>query len=345
MEEKKRITVLMSVYNGEKFLKSSIESILSQSYKLFDFVIYDDCSSDNTRNIIKSYNDSRIIYRRNETNQGLTKNLADGVLRAKTEYIARMDADDVACSNRLEKQLMWLDQHPDITILGTAVSYFNKVPGDNGVAYQPQDDEVIKATLLSSFTLLHPSIMIRKNDLVKNNINYNPEYRFSQDHVLYLDCIRWGLRFANLPEPLLYMRSHDGSISNAKHELQQLCSQKARRRFLEDTHIADGCTEAEMNVYNSFASGVFPDTPEKVRLLEDFVCKIYNNSNLSSYFNRDIVRSLMAEKISEGAYQNANIKRLKGCVCRARELPLLKYASSWPFLKTMKFYIKLYLSL
>ena len=97
------VTVLMSVYNGEKYLRQAIDSILNQTLRDFEFVIYDDCSNDSTAEIINSYSDTRIVYRRNSSNKGLTANLADGVKRSAARYIARMDADDVAYSNRLKK--------------------------------------------------------------------------------------------------------------------------------------------------------------------------------------------------------------------------------------------------
>ena len=261
-----RITVLMSVYNGEKFLKEAIDSILAQTYTDFEFVIYDDCSTDRTSSIINSYDDSRIVYRKNTVNQGLTRNLADGVSRSKADYIARMDADDIAFPNRLEKQIVWMDAHLDYTILGTPVLYFRDTLGDLGIAYQPTDDATIKATLLISFTLMHPTIMIRRNDLVFHNLNYNPDYWCSQDHALYLDCIREKLKFSNLSEPLLHMRSHLESISRAKSSRQQECSQRARLNFLKLTGIAKNCSVEEIDTYNAFASGRYPDTIEKVHI-------------------------------------------------------------------------------
>ena len=180
------VTVLMSVYNGEKYLRQAIDSILNQTLRDFEFVIYDDCSNDSTAEIINSYSDTRIVYRRNSSNKGLTANLADGVKRSAARYIARMDADDVAYSNRLKRQVEWMDVHPEITILGTPVKYFSVSPGDGALSEQPQDDATIKARLFIDFTLMHPSIMIRRDDLVNRGINYNTDFRYSQDHALYL---------------------------------------------------------------------------------------------------------------------------------------------------------------
>ena len=330
----------MSVYNGERYLRESIESILNQTYKEFEFVIYDDCSTDHTSEIIKSYADSRIVYRRNTENQGLTRNLADGISRSQTDFIARMDADDIAYSERLAKQLEWMDNHPEVTILGSSVTYFKETLGDLGVAKQPADDMTIKATLFISFTLMHPSIMIRREDLVKHGLNYNPEYRCSQDHALYLDCIRKGLKFANIDEPLLHMRAHGGSISRARHGLQQECSQRARLHFLQATGMADGCTAEEIAVYNTFASGEYPDSVHKIHVFEHFVKKVYNNPALSKYFDRDCLRRLMSEKLCGGAYHAIDNKQFKKSALAARRSWLKEYASEWSLVVKIKFIIK-----
>lgn len=340
MEKKCRITVLMSVYNGERYLREAIESILNQTYKEFEFVIYDDCSTDHTPEIIKSFSDNRIVYRRNSINQGLTRNLADGVSRSEADYIARMDADDIAYHERLARQLEWMDHHPDVTILGSPVTYFKDTLGDLGIAKQPADDVTIKATLFISFTLMHPSIMIRRGDLVNQGLNYNPEYRCSQDHALYLDCISKGLKFANTEDPLMHMRAHGGSISRARHGLQQECSQRARLHFLQATGMADGCTEEEIAVYNTFASGEYPDSVHKVHVFERFAEKVYNNPITSKYFDRDCLRRLMAEKLCGGAYHAIDNKQLKQAALAARRSELKKYAEKWTVALKVKFLIK-----
>ncbi len=341
MNTNPRITVLMSVYNGEKFLREAIDSILGQTYKDFEFVIYDDCSTDDTAGIIKSYDDPRIVYRPNEVNRGLTWNLADGVSRSQSDYIARMDADDIAYPERLQKQIEWMDAHQDITILGTSVSYFAHKPGDGSLAKQPEGDATIKATLFISFTLMHPSIMIRRVDFKNHHLNYNPDYRCSQDHALYLDCICEGLKFANLSEPLLYMRAHARSISRAKYGFQQECSQRARLNFLKRTELNDGCTDFEVKTYNTFASGYYPETEEMVRAYESFAFKIIQNQKITLYFNKEILIKLMAEKLCNGAYQAIEEKKYRKSSLVAINSKLKAYIPQWTVNQKFKFFIKL----
>lgn len=337
---KPRVTVLMSVFNGEVYLREAIDSILSQTYHNFEFVIYDDCSTDNTSKIIKSYVDPRIIYRKNQKNEGLTHNLADGVSRSNADYIARMDADDIAYPQRIAKQVEWLDAHPDICILGSAVSYFQDTPSNSNIAVQPTDDASIKATLFISFTLMHPSIMIRRDTLVKNGVNYNPEYRCSQDHALYLDCIRKGLNFANLSQPLLYMRAHAGSISRARHGYQQECSQRARFNFLRETGLDEGCTRDEIDTYNTLASGYYPETVEQVHAYERFVTKIIGNVKTANYFDVRELLHLMADKLCLEAYFAISDKKFCDAALAARKSPLRRYASSWGIKMRIKFWLK-----
>lgn len=333
-------TVLMSVYNGEKYLRDAIDSILAQSYRDFEFVIYDDCSTDGTASIIQSYSDPRIIYRRNSVNQGLTRNLADGLLRSKSRYIVRMDADDIAYPHRLQTQVMWMDEHPEISIAGSSVSYFCSKPGDGGISTQPQDDAEIKAKLFINFTLMHPSIIIRREDLITHQLNYNPDYRYSQDHALYLDCIRYGLKFANISEPLLHMRSHAESISKDKHTVQQECSMRARFTFLQVTGIAKECDSNEISVYNNLASGVYPDSVDTVHAYERFVNKICDNPYTAKYFDIDILRNLLAEALCDQAYCFISDKTRKKAALTARKLQLAKFTAKWPLKKKLKFIIK-----
>lgn len=334
----------MSVYNGEAFLREAIDSILTQTYRDFEFVIYDDCSTDRTPEIIQSYKDSRIVSRRNIDNQGLTRNLADGVARSEADYIVRMDADDIAYPQRLEKQLEWMDAHTEVSIMGTPVSYFHRIPGDGGISYEPYGNEIIKAYLFISFTLKHPTIIIRRQHLIDNSLNYNPDFRYSQDHTLYFDCIRSGLQFANYSEPLLYMRSHEKSISRVRHATQQECSMRARERFLTSTGMDLGCNKEEIEVYNMFASGVYPKTERAVHTYERFVRKIYENPNTPVYFDKDILLSAMANHLCNGAYFAVSDKSLRAAAIAASHSSLKQFAVKWSLKTKIKFQLKKFIS-
>ena len=118
-----KISVVMSCYNRAEYSKLAIESILNQTYKDFEFIIIDDCSTDNTADVIQEYadKDERIVFIKNKQNMDYNYNLRKGFEIAKGEYIARMDDDDISMPERFEKQVEYLDKHPEITVLGTFI--------------------------------------------------------------------------------------------------------------------------------------------------------------------------------------------------------------------------------
>ena len=241
-----KVTVLMSAYNAESFINEAVDSVLKQTFSDFEFLIFEDKSTDTTLELLQSFKDSRIRLIVNEENQGLTKNLAQGVLMAQGEYIARMDADDVCLPERLQTQFSYLEQNPDISVLGTAVTFFDGT-GWEFVAHQPLGHEEIKCTLLYGFTMLHPSVTFRKADFQAHDLNYDPHFRVSQDHDLWTRAIR-KLRFANLYQPLLKMREHSGKIGNTRKSLQQDLSNEIRKRQLDELGVS--FTEKEFEAFD-----------------------------------------------------------------------------------------------
>ena len=120
-----KVSVVMPAYNAEAYIGAAMESILSQSFGDFEFLILNDCSTDGTEAIIQSYDDPRIVYIKNEKNMGVAATLNKGLAAAQGEYIARMDADDFSLPQRFEKQVAYLDAHPEVVVLGTQVQFFS----------------------------------------------------------------------------------------------------------------------------------------------------------------------------------------------------------------------------
>lgn len=203
-----KLTVLMSVYNDEEYLVESIESILNQTYKDFRFLIYDDASTDNTTNILKKYSkiDPRIKLIINQKNKGLSYNLAQGVLESKTEFIARMDADDIALPNRFEKQIRYMEDK-DVDIVG---SYAEIIDQDGSVLRtrrMPIDDKRIKR-LMWACPIIHPSVIYRRKIILKSG-SYNPKLRRRQDYDLWFRCMANDAVFYNIPEVLIKYRENE----------------------------------------------------------------------------------------------------------------------------------------
>lgn len=207
------VTVLMSVFNGSKFLKAAIDSILNQTYRSFEFLIIDDGSTDDSADIIQGYDDHRIRFIR-QSNMGLTASLNKGISLAKGNLIARQDADDFSEANRLDSQVAYLERHPKISMIGSYARYVDSLSNEIGVWRPPCDEVDIKKELLKHNTFCHGSVLFKKDRM--NAIgNYREIFKYSQDY----DCwLRFGnsFSFANIPQILYNFRLQSESLSRKK---------------------------------------------------------------------------------------------------------------------------------
>lgn len=206
------ISALMSVYNAEGYVKDAIESILSQTFKDFEFIIINDASKDKSLEIIKSFQDSRIKLIDNSINLGLTKSLNIGLKSAKGKYIARMDADDISHPDRFKKQLEFLEAYNDIALVGSFVEVINEKNFIIDKRELIQDPDLIKFRMLFSNQFVHSSIFFRKA-LIDQIGGYNEKYKYSQDFEL-LSRLNQDHNMTNLPEYLLKLRVHKKRISH-----------------------------------------------------------------------------------------------------------------------------------
>lgn len=204
------ISIILPVYNSEKYLSESIQSMLDQTYTDFEFIIINDGSVDTSEEIILSFNDQRIRYYKNEVNKGLIFTLNKGIELSKREYIARMDADDIAYPSRLELQLQFLSNNLDYGVCGSLVRIINENGKQAEILNLPICDEEIKAYLYFSPALNHPSVMIRAW-LLKNNL-YSKDFKTAEDYELWIR-LSSKTKFYNIPQVLIKYRIHSGNIS------------------------------------------------------------------------------------------------------------------------------------
>lgn len=196
----------MGVYNGGSYLSDAISSILAQTFRDFEFIIVDDASTDASLQIIRRFEamDPRIRVLCNETNCGLGAVLHRGVEAARGELLARMDADDVAMPQRLDKQVRYFDDHPAIDVLGSYAIDIDSHGNERGERHVPTCHDRI-LSLLWSNPLIHATVMFRRQRVLQAG-SYSPQARRRQDYDLWFRCARHGLRFANLAEPLIRYR-------------------------------------------------------------------------------------------------------------------------------------------
>lgn len=217
MKLKPEITVLMCVYNTNKnWLLESIKSILTQSYTDFEFIIVLDGPTDGCEKIVYDYaeKDSRIIIIENQTNLGLTKSLNIGLAHSQGKFIARMDADDIALQNRLDKQYKFMIENEDVDVVGTYVATFGNGVITSGMNFFSDDVEREKIRLLfANAGIAHPTAFIRKSFLDDKHIRYDENIRKSQDYALWVDVIKAKGKIALLEDVLLLYRESADQIS------------------------------------------------------------------------------------------------------------------------------------
>lgn len=212
-----QITVFMAAYNAAAYIAASIESVLKQTYPHFELLIVDDGSTDNTVEIVRTFNDPRIRLLQNDSNKGqpFTRNIA--LKEAKGEFIAVLDSDDIAFPDRLEIQLQHFLDRPRLALLGGQAHIIDKQGHRTGGEMIPIcESEKLHATLLFHNSFVHPTVMMRMSAF--KDIGGYPNHLVAQDYALFS---RMALKYEvdNIPEYLGEYRMHDNNISVRKKDL------------------------------------------------------------------------------------------------------------------------------
>ena len=222
----------MSTYNRENYIKEAVDSILNQTFTDFEFIIFDNASTDSTQEILEEYarRDSRIVYIRNSENKGYVYNLKCGVDMARGEYIARIDDDDISLPKRFARQVEYLDNNPDITVLGTFIQMFGNDFDETWV--EESDPDILSVLMNFINPICHPSVMIRKSFLKEHNLNYKPEYTYADEYELWSEILEKGGKLKNLPEVLTRYRLHEARESFKDSKKQDIVANKVKYKML-----------------------------------------------------------------------------------------------------------------
>ncbi len=210
-----KISVVMSVYNGEKYLKSAVESILGQSFGDFEFIIVDDGSTDRSLDLLKAFQkqDERIkIISRG--NKGLISSLNEGIKLAEGDYIARMDADDISKTTRLEKQLKYMEEN-NLMVCGTWAEGIDSLGNKIKDMDYPPSEKKIKSFSLLHNPFIHPSVMFRK-DIFEKVGGYKKFFKHIEDYELWTRIV-FKYKTGNIPEALLEYRLHNDQITQRRN--------------------------------------------------------------------------------------------------------------------------------
>ncbi len=226
MEHVPKVSVVMPVYNNEKYLRIAIASILNQTFKDFEFIVINDGSTDGTREILESYNDSRIVLIHQE-NIGLTKSLNKGIALAKGEYIARQDADDISMPERLEKQIEFLESHNNLALIGTAVKIIDGRGAYIHTRKYPCDYSSIQKIIKQDNLFCHGSVIFKRQSFFEVG-GYREIFFTTQDYDLWLRFVE-NFEAANLSTPLYIRRLSVHSFTYKKIAVQRRMGIFARR--------------------------------------------------------------------------------------------------------------------
>lgn len=208
-----KVTVLMAAYNGEKSIRKTIESVLGQTFQDFEFLIIDDCSTDKMSEIIQAYRDPRLVISANTTNLGQINSLNRGLEKAKGIYIARTDSGDISLPARLERQVAYLETHPQVVVVGTGAVRYDSQGRTIDVLRMPGSPELMRRMAVITSPIIHVSVLMQKSIILQYG-GYQPAYHISADYELWSRLLQDNLPLANLPEILVGYEVSPTSLGN-----------------------------------------------------------------------------------------------------------------------------------
>ena len=256
------VSIVMAVYNGEKFIHETIKSILNQGYENFELILIDDCSTDSTLKILQSYTEPRIQVIHNETNRKLAASLNRGIRHASGKYIARMDADDLCESNRFTLQVNYMEKHPDVDVLGGNYRAFGSARYKSDY---PSKHKAIETGLFFENTVCHPAVMFRRQAI---SSWYDESFAASQDYDLWTRLIAEH-NFHNLKAVVMKYRVHEGQTLKTASGAQKAGANSSRLRMLNKLNISETDKDKFIEFCNLPTELSFQKFLEYCRLLDD----------------------------------------------------------------------------
>lgn len=275
--KKRKVSVIVPIYNCEQFIGEAVSSVLSQTYEDFELLIIDDCSTDNSLKIVKDFVDSRIIIIQKEKNTGYTDSLNYGISIANGEYIARMDGDDICLPKRFEKQVAFLDNNPSVILCGTSI----QIIGSNKIIRHPSKHEDIVIKLCFGNSFCHPSVMGRKEMFLENM--YDKNFEPAEDYELWTRLAAKE-ELANLDEVLLFYRVHKNQISNTQANIQFEKTFDCKLRMFSKFNPYVNFTDSQIKI----ALGMHkPNTLSDCEIGLDWIKYLLFKNQISNIFEKD----------------------------------------------------------
>ncbi len=292
MNKTPEISLIMSVYNGEDYLAETLDSILAQTFDSWELVVINDCSTDSTAEILEKYalKDERVKVYPNEVNLRLPKSLNRAISLSQGKYIARMDADDICMSDRLEKQYAYMEANPDVHL--SSCKFFTLKNGvcASGGSGGRCDFNALKAMLLVTNPILHPGVIARAE--VMRELLYDTTLTCTEDLDLWTRMVSKGYRMEILPEYLLMYRLHDKQITSTTLERQHKEVVGIQKKFFDAMLTVDGT-----DMWDYYINGIYFKEKFDAKAYADFFKWIKASS--AKNFDIDDIKYAMFEVLAE----------------------------------------------
>ncbi|MDD3876099.1 MAG: glycosyltransferase family 2 protein [Bacteroidales bacterium] len=328
------VTVLMPVYNTEKYIAEAIDSVLNQTFRDFEFLIIDDGSTDDSVKIIESYNDKRIRLVRNDKNIKLIATLNKGIDLALGKYICRVDADDICMPTRLEKQVRFMEHNPDFVACSSGVEIFYENSNKRfNILYEEYTDEIRIKTIYQNH-FVHPSSFIRKEFIINRGLRFSSEFIHTEDYFFFVKLSELG-QLHNIKESLVKVRKHMTNVSVLNSDIQDRNSINVIKYQLNRIGICP--VDIDFDLYFRFFYSSFDFTTDEIEKIENLVIDIIKSNNASEYLPTEKLNTFICDKwyhlcVNSTRYGWWAYKRYKYS-------PLIKYLKISKF-KKLRFIIK-----
>lgn len=287
-----KVTVLMPTYNVAPYVKEAVESVLKQTYSDLELLVIDDCSTDNTLDIVSAMEDPRIRIVRNERNLGLADNLNRGLSLITTEYVARMDGDDIALPHWLEMEMNYLESHPEVGVCGGGGERFGAV---SSLISFPEDHDEIAVNMLFQCTIIVPTF--RMSLYREQGLRYRSDAFPAEDYRFWSDAL-CVTRLHNIHETLFRYRMHPSQICSSRKEEQNGKVTEVQKRML--AHI-EGLSADDMDYFTGpFLKDI--ESPSDWRQRRKFVKRLLNLNQTKAFYDSSALKRHLSFHLQQRLY-------------------------------------------
>ena len=280
-----QVTIILPVYNGERYLRESIDSVLAQTYRDFELWVVNDGSTDGSMAIVDSYTDPRVKRIDNPRNMGLVATLNRAFAMVESPYIARMDDDDIWHERKLELQMSLLESRPDVGVCGTSIHKFGDI---DSIHIFPEESDALKVGLLFYCMMSHPSVVYRRSMLVETGLVYRQDYFPAEDYKMWIDVLQHS-NIYNIPKPLVEYRQHEGQICRERKEEQILLERRLHEEHLR--LINPSPTAEELDFHLDRFTTLKPESEEEVKQFFRWAKKLCAANQAHGYVKSEVMRT------------------------------------------------------